>query len=205
MDFYSVIKERFHEIDGYENYYVTESGRVFCYRDSGPSRHGLHQMSLRGKNDPKRYIQVCVCKNNKPKYFQVHRLVAQYFCDGYFDGAVVNHIDSNIHNNYYKNLEWVTQKENINKSYNSSGLNQVRNYKLYDLITPRIIVSGIKGANLAAETAERLGYNISQSSLKKYGRSNNIMLEKSEAQTTIRKEYTEVKILSLEVPNTVTQ
>ena len=30
----------------------------------------------------------------------------------YRDGYVVNHIDSNKLNNYYKNLEWITQREN---------------------------------------------------------------------------------------------
>lgn len=43
----------------------------------------------------------------------VHRIVAKYFVDGWFDGAVVNHIDGNKHNNNYENLEWITQKDNI--------------------------------------------------------------------------------------------
>lgn len=72
-------------------------------------------MALKGINNPKRYLQVTVCKDGKQKYLQVHRLVAKYFCDGYFEGAVVNHKDGNIHNNHYTNLEWVTQKENIHK------------------------------------------------------------------------------------------
>lgn len=67
-------------------------------------------LRLRGRNNPNRYLSICLCKNNKKKYVQIHRLVAKYFVDGYFHGAVVNHKDTNIHNNNYMNLEWITQK-----------------------------------------------------------------------------------------------
>lgn len=46
----------------------------------------------------------------------IHRLVASAFCfDTYFEGATVDHIDANKTNNYYKNLEWVSQKENARR------------------------------------------------------------------------------------------
>jgi hypothetical protein len=42
----------------------------------------------------------------------VHRLVAFVFVAGYFDNALVNHIDGDKTYNYYENLEWVTHKGN---------------------------------------------------------------------------------------------
>ena len=47
------------------------------------------------------------------KTFTVHSLVAKHFVEGYQEGFVVNHIDYNKTNNFYKNLEWITQKDNI--------------------------------------------------------------------------------------------
>ena len=47
------------------------------------------------------------------KTFTVHYLVAKHFVTGYKEGYVVNHIDYNKNNNFYKNLEWVTQSDNI--------------------------------------------------------------------------------------------
>jgi len=43
----------------------------------------------------------------------IHRLVAFSFVEGYDDERYcVNHIDGNKKNNNFKNLEWVTKKEN---------------------------------------------------------------------------------------------
>ena len=44
----------------------------------------------------------------------VHRIVASLFVEKECDEKIeVNHIDGNKENNYYKNLEWVTRKENM--------------------------------------------------------------------------------------------
>lgn len=51
----------------------------------------------------------------------VHRLVAKGFVKGYKDGFVVNHIDGNKTNNYYKNLEWVSPSDNQKHSYEVLG------------------------------------------------------------------------------------
>lgn len=81
----------------FEGYSVSNTGKVLnrngkpvnCYKRNG-------------------YKSVTIdCK----KYY-VHRIVAMVFCDDYFDGAVVDHIDQNPDNNHYKNLRWVTRSEN---------------------------------------------------------------------------------------------
>ncbi len=54
----------------------------------------------------------------------VHRLVAQYFCDGYAEGLVVNHIDGDKTNNRSSNLEWVTRSENDLHAF-SLGLRRI--------------------------------------------------------------------------------
>lgn len=42
----------------------------------------------------------------------VHRLVGLMFVDGYKEGLVINHKDGDKSNNWFWNLEWVTQAEN---------------------------------------------------------------------------------------------
>lgn len=63
-----------------------------------------------GYNRPSLMSTVAGCHNRH----NVHRIVAYYFVKGRTpDREVVNHIDGNRSNNYWKNLEWVTTQENI--------------------------------------------------------------------------------------------
>ena len=164
------IPGRYKKIDGYDEYYITDTGDVYSYRTRPVGYQGLRRMSLRGINDPKRYLQVCLSKDGVIRYLQVHRLVAKYFCNGYFDGAVVNHIDGNIHNNYYTNLEWVSQRENIHKSYVSSGIDQTRNYRYYSLEDTTGHILGIfKGRNEAVKYVLSNNLDTSPSSLVRHG------------------------------------
>lgn len=169
----AVIKEEWRIIEGYaDTYIITELGNVYCYRDKSSKKgwKGLRKLSLRGLNNPNRYLQVCLSNDGVKKYVQVHRLVGKYFVDGYFEGAVINHKDRNIHNNNKKNLEWITQRENIALTY--PILNQIRNYKMWKLVFPDGHESEVfKGGNVIKKYIEDNNLNTSFTSLRKYGES----------------------------------
>lgn len=66
------------------------------------------------------YLRINLNSQKKgSKFFTIHRLVALHFCDGWFEGAVVNHIDGDKTNNNSYNLEWVTIAENNIHAYNT--------------------------------------------------------------------------------------
>lgn len=114
-------KEVWKPIKGYENYEISSNGRV---RNSKTGRT-LKQ----GKNNSG-YFQVTLCKNGKPKTFSVHRLVAYCYVQGYDE--TVNHIDGNKTNNYFTNLEWVSNAENQKHAW-ENGLYDGRKRMCLDL------------------------------------------------------------------------
>lgn len=58
------------------------------------------------------YPYIILHKDKQLKMVRIHRLVAEYFVPNPENKPVVNHIDANKTNNYYENLEWVTDQEN---------------------------------------------------------------------------------------------
>lgn len=97
-----------------------------------PETNGLYQVSNQGRvknrktgrilkpgrtSNNRQYLSARLRINKQTKYFYVHILVAKQFpeiCGEWFSGAVVNHKDCNPSNNNASNLEWVTQKYNVN-------------------------------------------------------------------------------------------
>jgi hypothetical protein len=97
METWSIISE-------YPNYEVSNIGNI---RNKNTKKI-LKQTINNG------YFRVCVRKNNKSITCLVHRLVASAFLETNIKKNIINHIDGNKLNNFASNLEWVTQKENIN-------------------------------------------------------------------------------------------
>lgn len=65
--------------------------------------------------------------------YQVHRAVAETFCDGKEGRTIVNHIDHDKYNNRIENLEWVTPGENVKAAY-LAGARKASNHKLRRMV-----------------------------------------------------------------------
>lgn len=59
---------------------------------------------------------VSLYRDGKSTKIFVHRLVATVYVPNPNNLPVVMHLDNDIYNNYYKNLKWGTQKENVYQS-----------------------------------------------------------------------------------------
>lgn len=99
--------EKWKDVKNYEGIYqVSNLGNIKTIRKN-------KIMKLNKRNG---YYQICLRKNENRESKQVHRLVAEAFIDNPLNKKVVNHKDFNPLNNNVNNLEWCTQKENINWS-----------------------------------------------------------------------------------------
>lgn len=59
------------------------------------------------------YFSVLLANKKNYKTLKVHRLVAMMFVDNPENLPIVMHWDNDTLNNYYKNLKWGTQKQNM--------------------------------------------------------------------------------------------
>jgi hypothetical protein len=105
-------KEEWRDIPGFEGIYrVSDLGRVMSLRN----KRGLGDMVLKSQGAP--YLHVGLWIDGAPKMRKVHSLVALAFLGPKSKGLCVNHKDGNKFNNSLSNLEYCTQSENIQHSY----------------------------------------------------------------------------------------
>lgn len=146
------ISERYKPISGFPEYFITESGEIYSTRLRGNEKEPhLHRLRPKNPGNSKKYLNVILCNSDGQYTRSVHRLVAEHFVDGYFDGAVVNHIDGNNRNNVATNLEWTTAQDNVHKSYETSGIPAKRNYKIWELYDPCSNLLGVFTSHLDME------------------------------------------------------
>ena len=85
------------------NYAITKDGRVFNTK---------YKRELKRKIDSKGYYVVTLSLDGVAIDQRVHRLVAMTYIENPNNYPIVNHLDGNKLNPYYKNLEWTTYKGN---------------------------------------------------------------------------------------------
>ena len=115
--------------------WVSEDGEIWKHYPeriiNNPTKNTLKSGEIRIYNTPKirpekwKQLNPCISNNDyytttlkidEVKYhLLIHRIVAEVYCSGYFEGAHVDHIDNNKLNNHYTNLQWCTQEYNQEK------------------------------------------------------------------------------------------
>lgn len=106
------VSEVWKDIPEYEGLYqVSNLGRV-----KSLPKHYHQEMILKNKLTKDGYHETTLYKNNKSKCIRTHRLVAIAFIPNPNNKPQINHIDGNKLNNNVNNLEWCTNRENIDHS-----------------------------------------------------------------------------------------
>lgn len=168
--------EQIKNIKEFPDYWISNYGNVFSYKTNRYSRKGWKKLIPTIHNG---YVDYRISMNNIHGHLQAHRYVALYFCKGYSSELVVNHIDANKKNNYYKNLEWVTIKENVNKGYITSKKCATRNYNTVILLDSKFDkIKEFIGVKNLRKYIEENNLDASWSSLGYYGKSRNFYIIK---------------------------
>ncbi len=124
--------EEWKNIQGYEGKYQVSSfgnvrslDRIIEYGDISKGQYHSRKGQLLTPTNSNGYLTVGL----SGKTFTVHSLVANAFLNKSANNLIINHIDCNKSNNFYKNLEWITQKENIQNSIKTTNGNVGSNQK----------------------------------------------------------------------------
>nr|DAG17491.1 MAG TPA: homing endonuclease [Bacteriophage sp.] len=129
-----IFNKRFRPI-GIRNYWVSEFGDIINL-DNKPCK--IMRQTITKDNHCRIELKI---SPNKGKKFYVHVLVYKAFVGELIDGMVVEHLDSNGLNNYYKNLKQSTQKENIHTAidFGTFGNNSKKTIVLLDMKENKVL------------------------------------------------------------------
>ena len=113
------MREIWKGIKGFEGYYlISNLGNIMSTgakrKTSGTGNYDRESKILKQHPNNKGYMTVHLYKNGEDHQKLVHRLVAETFIENPCNFEKVNHKDENPSNNAADNLEWCTQKYNMN-------------------------------------------------------------------------------------------
>lgn len=158
--------ELWKDIKGYEGFYqVSDMGRVRSLNRIDNIGRRLTGKILIQMTDKDGYLMLGLSKQSKSKKHKVHRLVACAFIPNKECKPEVNHIDENKKNNYLKNLEWSTRKENENHGTKRERTSKSFDYIALAQIRSKTVIQSDLNGNLVkewgslAEINRTLGYS----------------------------------------------
>ena len=123
--------EEWKPIPGYNGrYYISNIGRVKACLSWDVNKREFISCNriLNPTDNGNGYLIIALRKNCKKQNKYIHRLVAESFVDNPESKRYVNHLDFDTKNNYFRNLAWVSQKENI--LYSSERMKKDHNCRL---------------------------------------------------------------------------
>lgn len=125
---YTLPGEEWKEITGFENFLVSNYGRVWNKRKEKPvpmQQSQWRTVEAKPRRTTRVYLRVQLYGRNSEgkaitKGAVVHRLVAAAFCpnDDPEHKTIVDHIDNDPMNNMASNLQWVTGGQNLQNAQN---------------------------------------------------------------------------------------
>lgn len=148
-----------------KDYFITSYGKIYSLKSKKIIKPFVT------KNG---HLRIELKVNKKPHKFYIHRLVYESWVGKLNDGFVIEHLDSNPSNNYYKNLKQSTQKENIqtcidayrrkaNKKYIILLNNKNNKYYKFNSIKEMLIFFDISGDSISRfkrATNKNVGFTI---------------------------------------------
>lgn len=107
-----IFKEYINEekyLPGYDNKYLaTKDGDIFSLKGK--------KKKMEGKITKKGYREITISHNGKNIHVLVHKIIAELFLGRRKKGFKIDHKDGNKLNNAFSNLEYVTNRENIERA-----------------------------------------------------------------------------------------
>jgi|DEB0MinimDraft_6_1074348.scaffolds.fasta_scaffold37542_1 hypothetical protein len=124
------------EIEGFENYLIFENGDIVNVNTGLKLKHSKNMYG---------YLKVCLYKNGKKSFKQIHRLLAQAYIPNLNNKPQVDHINRIRDDNRLENLRWVTRSENCsNKGIDKNNKLGYKNIRFrYVSFEIKIIRNGI--------------------------------------------------------------
>lgn len=119
----SEIKEDLRLVDGYDDYYITPSGKIYKEYTKG-----YYYLRKNSKNKKNGYIYITLINNGRRTTHRLHRLVAIAYIPNPDNLPVVGHKNNDKSNCNVVNLYWTTNAENVQKAVNDGLLVNAKGY-----------------------------------------------------------------------------